>query len=101
MRYVLYSPPGKIVVEGFKKNDGEEVPERVFQRDARALYRHKKYLSRRYRSSFPSLDPALTLVKCRTVKEAKQEQEALKDYCGEVFEIRKYEKGWLGKEVSE
>ena len=43
----------------------------------------------------------MRLVKCKTFEEAKEEQEALKNYCGEVFEIHEYEKGQVGPKMVE
>ena len=100
MKYILYSPPHEMVRDAFRRTTtGEEVPRKVFQCGARALYRHKKFKDRRYRSDFPCWDDTLSLVKCKTFREALSEQEALKNYCGEVFEIHEYQNGELGARV--
>ena len=103
MKYILYSPPHEMVREAFTRTTtGEEVPRKVFQCGARALYRHKKLKDRRYRSDFPCCwDYTLTLLKCKTIREALQEQEALKNYCGEIFEIHEYQNGELGPKVEQ
>lgn len=99
MRYILYSPPHEMVRPEFTKTNGEVVPRKVFPVEARALYKHKRFPSRRYRNGFPCADNELVLVQCKMIEDAKQEQAALKDYCGETFEVREYVNKQVGKLV--
>lgn len=101
MRYILYSPEHERTVPGWKKTTGEVIPDRTVTIRPRALYQMKNMPNRRYRHDYPNLDKSLTLVKCKTFEEAKEEQEALKEYCGEVFEIHEYDKGQVGPRVVE
>ena len=102
MRYILYSPPHDIVREEFTRTTtGEVVPRKVFHCGARALFYHKKFPTRRYRSDIPNIDNVLSLLKCKTIKQAKEEQAGLKAYCGEMFEIREYSNGQVGKRVAD
>lgn len=101
MRYILYSPEHKMTVPGFKKTTGEVIPDRTETIGPRALYRLKNLPNRRYRYDYPNIDKSMTLVKCKTLEEAKEERESLMEYCGEVFEIHEYEKGVLGPRIVE
>ena len=101
MRYILYSPEHERTIPGFKKTTGEVIPDRTVTVGPRALYRLKNIPHRRYRHDYPNPYKSMTLVKCKTFEEAKEEQEALKNYCGEVFEIHEYEKGQIGPKVVE
>lgn len=95
MTYIIYSPPHDFVVEEFER-DGQTVPARTFPIAARALYKHRKYPNRRYRGDFHSIDPDLMLVKCRSLKRAREERDSLLRYCGEKFEIREFVDGYVG-----
>lgn len=99
MQYILYSRPYDFVRGEFTKMNGEVVPRKVFKCGARAIYYHKKFTDRRYRRSFPDWDDELALLKCKSIKRAKEEQEALKNYCGETFEIYEYAKGRVGRKI--
>lgn len=101
MRYILYSPEHEKTIPRLKKTNGEAIPDRTVTVGPRALYRLKDLPNRRYRQGYPALDKSMRLVKCKTLEEAKEEQEALKNYCGEVFEIHEYEKGQLGPKIVE
>jgi len=101
MRYILYSPEHEKTIPEIRKINGEVISARTYRIGPRALYRLKDMLNRRYRKEYPALDKSLRLVKCKTLEEAKEEQEALKNYCGEVFEIHEYEKGQLGPKIVE
>ena len=96
MKYILYSPPHDIKVEGFTKANGEAVPERTTHVCARALYKHKRYINRRYRRDYPDYDLELKLLVLDTLSAAIREQKELADYSGETFEIRTYENGKIG-----
>ena len=96
MRYILFSPRHTQTIPAITKTDGTVIPEREYTVEARALYKHKKLPDRRYRSDIPNFDPSISLVICKTPEEARQEQEALKNYCGEIFEIHSYSKGQIG-----
>ena len=99
MRYILYSPTHKKTIPVVRKTNGEVIQSREITVGARALYRLKNLPDRRYRLNYPDQDKSTLLVKCKTIDEAKQEQEALKNYCGEEFEIHEYENGNLGPKV--
>ena len=101
MSYILYSPAHDVVREAFTRPDGTFVPEKVFTTEARALYRLRCLPDRRYRSDFPvPKDKDMYLAKFGTVVAASREREILADYCGEEFEIRKWENGVLGEIVN-
>ena len=99
MRYILYSPEHEKTIPGFTKTTGEVIPNRTVKVRPRALYRLKNMPNRRYRGDYPTFNNSMTLVRCRTIEEAKQEQEALEEYCGEVFEIHEYVKGQIGPRI--
>ena len=101
MRYILYSPGHEKTIPEIKKTNGEVIPARTVTVGPRALYRLKDLPTRRYSQQYPALDKSMRLVKCKTFEEAKEEQEALKNYCGEVFEIHEYEKGQVGPKMVE
>lgn len=101
MRYILYSPEHERTIPGIKKTTGEVILDRTVTIGPRALYRLKNMPNRRYRHDYPNFDKSMTLVKCKTFEEAKQEQDALLEYCGEVFEIHEYEKGVIGPRIVE
>lgn len=100
MKYVLYSPQHTVTIPEIEKTNGEVIPEREHTVSPRALYRHKRFPDRRYRRDYPDWDKETKLVICRTLEEAREEQEALRNYCGEVFEIRSYSKGEIGPEIT-
>lgn len=99
MRYILYSPEHEQTVPEIRKTNGEVVPERTFTIGPRALYSLKNIPNRRYRQGYPTLNRSMALVKCKTYEEAEAEQEGLKNYCGETFEIHDYVKGQIGPKV--
>lgn len=100
MKYVLYSPQHAVMIPEIEKANGEIIPKREHIVFPRALYRHKHFPDRRYRHDYPTWDEELKLVICRTPKEAREEQEALRNYCGETFEIRTYSNGEIGPEIT-
>jgi len=98
--YVLFSPSRQMTREAFTKTNGEIVPTTVFEVEARALYRLKGLPDRRYRSGYPNpFDKQMFIAKFRTLDVAKQEQENLREYCGETFEIRGWAKGAMTNDV--
>ena len=102
MQYILYSPSHKVSIPEIRKLDGEVIPQRTVIQSPRALYKlRRKYKmpDRRYRHPYPSYSVEMVLVKCKTLEEAKQEQNALRDYCGETFEIHEYKYGEIGDKV--
>lgn len=99
MRYILYSPPHEKAISAIQMTDGSIIHERVLQVGARALYCTKDFPHRRYRRDFPDKSEDYRLLKCKSIAEAEREQEELKEYCGETFEIREYEKGRLGPRI--
>lgn len=102
MQYILYSPSHQTTIPEIRKTDGSIIPQRTIIESARALYKLRRQYNmpnRRYRNTYPTYDLAMVLVKCRTLEEAKEEQKALRDYCGETFDIREYRNGEIGNKV--
>lgn len=102
MLYILYSPRHQVTIPEIQKTDGSVIPQRTITEPARALYKlRRKYNmpNRRYRNTYPTYSLDMLLVKCRTLEEAKEEQKALRDYCGETFDIHEYRNGEIGNKV--
>lgn len=99
MKYILYSPAHDTVVPEFTKTNGEIMPERTFHVDERVLCRSKSFPNRRYRKSVEWVDPDLVILECDTVEDAIDEQKALKDYCGEIFDIYEFADDKIGAMV--
>lgn len=91
--YYLRSPAHKQIVPGFTKTDGTVVPERVFDIEERALYRHHNFL-RFYRDSYPEPNNAgLRLYTAKKLKTILLRRRELFDYCGEWFDVYTVEAG--------
>lgn len=99
MRYILYSPEHEQTIPAIKKTDGVTIPARTVTVEPRALYRLKDLPNRRYRQGYPAINKSMVLVKCKSYEEAKEEQRALKEYCGELFEIHEYENEIIGPKI--
>lgn len=86
-RYYLRKEPYTHTTPSFTKTNGEVVPERVFEIERRALYKHHN-LSRFYRDSYPApQQKGLRLYTVKTMKTILAARQALREYCGEWFDV--------------
>ena len=100
MPYILYSPDHVEVRPAFRRMNGEVIPEKTFQTGERALYGIKDVPDRIYRNSFPKPGhESLELLEFRTFAEAKAAQLGLQASCGELFQIRVWMDGKLGRNL--
>lgn len=98
MSYILYCPEKVQVWERDMLKDGREIPRKELRVGARALYRYR-YRDERYVGPLRIIDTRVTLLRCKTLDEALKEQDALLDRTGEKFEIRDYNRGYIGRRV--
>lgn len=86
-RYYLRKEPYTHTAPAFTKTNGEVVPERVFEIERRALYKHHDF-SRFYRDSYPApRQNRLQLYTTKNMKTILTQRQALHDYCGEWFDV--------------
>lgn len=98
MSYILYCPEKVQVWERKVLENGTIVPRKELRVGARALYRHR-YRDERFICPLRIIDTRVTLLRCKTLDEALKEQDALLDRTGEKFEIRDYNRGYIGRRV--
>lgn len=98
MSYILYCPEKVQVWERKELENGTIVPGKELRVGARALYRHR-YRDERFICPLRIIDTRVTLLRCKTLDEALKEQDALLERTGERFEIRDYNRGYIGRRV--
>lgn len=98
MSYILYCPEKVQVWERKVLENGTIVPGKELRVGARALYRHR-YRDERFICPLRIIDTRVTLLRCKTLDEALKEQDALLERTGERFEIRDYNRGYIGRRV--
>ena len=100
MSFILYSPAHEEVRPALRRFNGEVVPEKTVTVGARSLYGIKGMTDRIYRSTFPVPGYHLhELMEFGTFAQAKRAQQGLLASCGELFQIRLYTDGKLGKNL--
>ena len=98
MSYILYCPEKVQVWEQKALPNGTTVPRKELRVGARALYRHR-YTGERQVCPLRVRGTQLTMLRCKTLDEALEEQDALLKSTGEKFEIRDYNQGYIGRRV--
>lgn len=87
--YYLRKEPYKKIIPPIKKTDGTVVPERQYETEDRAIYKHGQY-ARFYRGVFTGISSkyqGMKLYTCKTTKKIMKIRKDLFQYCGEYFDV--------------